>query len=314
MQRFKNLLLYASGGASDSAAADRAARLAHHNQAALKMIAVAEALPGYARLLLSEPKGMQEILERERAALLERLLGSIPTQGLQISTQVLVGRPEREVAQCVQAEGHDLLLAGSDPDASPATSVREVRLLRDCPCPVWLVRPPQDGRLLERVLVALAPQPEPEGATPPDSPDPLQTKVLDLAVSLADWESQDLHVVHAWDTPGEGLLRNFGTAESEVQKYVDYVRSGAERGLTRLLAPHADRFGADQVHLARGAPEEVIPRLAETLRADLIILGTVARTGVSALVLGNTAETLLHRVRCSVLAVKPDDFTPSSRA
>jgi nucleotide-binding universal stress UspA family protein len=37
-------------------------------------------------------------------------------------------------------------------------------------------------------------------------------------------------------------------------------------------------------------------------------MGTVVRTGIPGLLIGNTAETVFHHVRCSVLAVKPDSF------
>ena len=55
-------------------------------------------------------------------------------------------------------------------------------------------------------------------------------------------------------------------------------------------------------------PQIVIPRLASKLQADLIVMGTVARTGIPGLFIGNTAETILGRVECSVLAVKPPGF------
>ena len=37
-------------------------------------------------------------------------------------------------------------------------------------------------------------------------------------------------------------------------------------------------------------------------------MGTVSRTGIAGLIIGNTAETILRSVRCSVLAVKPEGF------
>jgi nucleotide-binding universal stress UspA family protein len=40
-------------------------------------------------------------------------------------------------------------------------------------------------------------------------------------------------------------------------------------------------------------------------------MGTIARTGVSGLVMGNTAETILDQITCSVLAVKPANFVSS---
>jgi len=37
-------------------------------------------------------------------------------------------------------------------------------------------------------------------------------------------------------------------------------------------------------------------------------MGTVARTGIKGLIIGNTAEVILNGIQCSVLAVKPDGF------
>jgi nucleotide-binding universal stress UspA family protein len=37
-------------------------------------------------------------------------------------------------------------------------------------------------------------------------------------------------------------------------------------------------------------------------------MGTVARTGVMGLIMGNTAERVLQKLRCSVLALKPAGF------
>jgi universal stress protein E len=52
----------------------------------------------------------------------------------------------------------------------------------------------------------------------------------------------------------------------------------------------------------------VIPERAERKRADLIVMGTLSRSGVRGFLMGNTAEKILQKVDCSVLAVKPDGF------
>ena len=43
-------------------------------------------------------------------------------------------------------------------------------------------------------------------------------------------------------------------------------------------------------------------------QADLISIGTVGRSGVKGIVLGNTAERVLDTCDCSILTVKPDDY------
>ena len=68
----------------------------------------------------------------------------------------------------------------------------------------------------------------------------------------------------------------------------------------------ADVGGSD--HMVSGDPRVVLPRLADRLNIGLIVMGTVARTGLAGLIMGNTAEAILRSVQCSVLAVKPEGF------
>ena len=56
-----------------------------------------------------------------------------------------------------------------------------------------------------------------------------------------------------------------------------------------------------------GARKE-IPALAKQIDADLVVMGTVVRTGVAGFIMGNTAETILNQSNCSVLAIKPPGF------
>ena len=55
-------------------------------------------------------------------------------------------------------------------------------------------------------------------------------------------------------------------------------------------------------------PEDVIPRVAESLDAEMLVIGTIGRTGLSAAIIGNTAEHVIDRLDCDVLAIKPDNF------
>jgi nucleotide-binding universal stress UspA family protein len=58
----------------------------------------------------------------------------------------------------------------------------------------------------------------------------------------------------------------------------------------------------------QGKPGQLVPELAEKLEVGLIVMGTVSRTGVAGLLIGNAAERILRQVNCSVLTVKPDGF------
>jgi nucleotide-binding universal stress UspA family protein len=63
-----------------------------------------------------------------------------------------------------------------------------------------------------------------------------------------------------------------------------------------------------QIDLLKGNPWEVIPQTTIRHSIDLLVMGTVCRTGISGVLLGNTAETVLDQVDCSLLTVKPSGF------
>lgn len=140
----------------------------------------------------------------------------------------------------------------------------------------------------------------------------LNLQILEMASALALSESAELHVAHVWEAIGEASLR--GSARrpvTEVDAYVDDVRQQRALHLARLIDETVARFGSDlkaQSHLPKGSPRWEIPALASKIEADLVVMGTVARTGISGFVMGNTAETILNQIDCSVLAIKPPGF------
>ena len=97
-------------------------------------------------------------------------------------------------------------------------------------------------------------------------------------------------------------------ARGQVERYVEDSQAEARKALDDLLARAGSRPGRRSVHLLKGDPADVIAGFAKAGRVDLIVMGTVARTGIGGLLIGNTAETILQRVDCSVLAVKPAGF------
>ena len=62
----------------------------------------------------------------------------------------------------------------------------------------------------------------------------------------------------------------------------------------------------EQTHVVEGLPEDVLPEIAEQLDAELILLGSLGRTGWSAALIGNTAEQVVDGLHCDLLVLKPD--------
>ena len=62
-----------------------------------------------------------------------------------------------------------------------------------------------------------------------------------------------------------------------------------------------------QIHVEEGPADVLIPHIASKLNAGVVVLGTVARTGLSGALIGNTAEVVLDMLECDVAVLKPDD-------
>jgi nucleotide-binding universal stress UspA family protein len=59
-----------------------------------------------------------------------------------------------------------------------------------------------------------------------------------------------------------------------------------------------------QIHVEKGPPATAIPQLVEAYAIDLVVLGNAGRGGLQALLVGNTVETVMGVVPCSLLAVR----------
>lgn len=80
--------------------------------------------------------------------------------------------------------------------------------------------------------------------------------------------------------------------------------------MDRVLEEEGQAGLIGQIHrrVASGVPAEEILRMAGNVMADLIIMGTHGRTGVSRLFAGSVAEKVVRQSPCTVICVKPKDL------
>jgi nucleotide-binding universal stress UspA family protein len=95
------------------------------------------------------------------------------------------------------------------------------------------------------------------------------------------------------------------------QDLTQKIRTGYEEEARRILRGVADaavKIGVSvETRIVTGIPFEDIARVARELPADLIIMGTHGRTGMSHLLLGSVAERVLRRAPCPVLTVRKEE-------
>lgn len=245
------------------------------------------------------------VLSAKAAATLERALLADKRRWLARSVATLLpggGRSRIEVAwaadivdwivEAVPREGIDLVVKAGHRSETLFYTPTDWQLLRRCPVPVLIAgrRPRRKNR---RILATID-----AGSTDPVQIG-LNRKVLAAAAPLGALTGAQVHAAYV-------------VAVSTVARDLDLIDLQALERRTRAklgasLAALAGEYGipAQNVVVQAGPPDRVLPRMAARLEADLVVMGTVGRTGASGKLLGNTAEQVLPRLRTSMLAVRP---------
>ncbi len=302
MKRFKKILVYIEGPRGEPALA-QAARLAKRNRAALRVVHVSKKLPEYAHMLTSSVR-VDDLYSSTAASTkdwLEEFVAPIREDGIDVTTHSLHGTPFLEVIHEVKRGRHDLVIKATGEEGwfkERFFGATDLHLLRKCPCPVWIVKPKESPKF-ERVLAAV------DTGSKDSEHAGLSRKILELGSSLAETQGAEFHAMHCWERVEEG---SFGPV-----KWVpmERIREALEEAKHKVQAAFQDAlsdFAPTAIHFLEGAPGRLIPQFVEENRVDLLVMGTVGRTGVPGFFIGNTAEQVLAQVECSVLAVKPDGF------
>ncbi len=305
MKQFKNILLVLNGQESDKQSLRRAAGLAQRNDVSLGLIEVIQAPIGEFYKLRDKLKGrdLSELLIDDRKARMRKLLKA--TRFPLLSMDVMFGIPFIEIIRHVQRHGFDLLIMAAEGKGGVKEKLfgaTSLHLMRQCPCPVWILKPTQVARY-RKILAAV------DLIEPDPVKDGLNRKIVELATSMAETEKGELHLVHVWDFVWESLLvTSGGMNRQDVKAAVKEFKEKHRQALEKLNNEHPVREIRRISHLLRGNAGEVIPKCAEKIRADLIVMGTVCRQGIAGFLIGNTAEQVLQRVNASVLTVKPEGF------
>ncbi len=138
----------------------------------------------------------------------------------------------------------------------------------------------------------------------------LGDRALLEAIRLCDkYQAAELHVLTVADDqivgirlPGQQSVKTKTDAEQEMCKHVgamvdQYIASGGKLAMERV-----------GVYVTTGAAAERIVSLANSIDADLIVVGTHGRNGVKRLLLGSVAEEVVRRALCGVYVIRPRDF------
>lgn len=307
MSLTQRLLLIAPPAMTRTPAFDRAAALALAMQLPLHIVAF-DYLQALAVAGLFAPEQISlardGYLQTHRQWLAEQA-GLMTKHGVEVTSEVVwVQHPYEEILHFVNEMPLTLIIK----DAQEESALKRVfftpldwQLLRDCPVPVHLVTNALNPR--PRNVLAIV-----DVLRSEDQDHVFNDQIIDAATKLAEQCDARLELLHAFDwTAVYAQDMGYGALPLATGIYEALGVAQAE-----AFAALAERHGVPPEcrHFIEGAPVSSICEFAADHRTDVIVMGTVQHKGLNKL-LGTTAEQLLHRAPCSVLAIKPGKILQS---
>jgi universal stress protein E len=138
-----------------------------------------------------------------------------------------------------------------------------------------------------------------------DKPASLDEAILQWSCAIAERTQGVLHALHAYipltvaAAAGNALGPVATSLTPEAMEFEDKEKRKELQALTGRYA-----ISHDHLHLELGIAADILPRKAEELHADLVVMGAVARRGLNRIFIGSTAERALEKMPCDVLIVK----------
>jgi universal stress protein E len=291
--------------ASSQPAVDKAAQLARAFGAKLELFH-GIATPFYIESLGASNGTLQDLENSWQAELkqqLEAVAQKIRKQGVKTTTHVqwdhpafeaILRRAKRIKAGLIVAACHEM-----QHRAASFLRLTDWELLRLSTIPVLLVK---DSKPYQRPVVLAAIDPLHTFAKPTR----LDSEILKVGNAFKSALRGTLHAVHAYvpmvvGLPSSEYLKP-NLAASMDSRARALVKEGFERETRAAAIPPARR------HLVGEHPINAIPATARNTHAGIVVMGAVSRSGIKRFFIGNTAETLLDRIDCDVLVVKPPRF------
>ena len=287
-----------------TAALDKAVALARQNGGRLTLFSVLKESPGIHGFGESVAQDQQASADAERREWLRGLMVPLQHDDIDVVINVAEGISFLEIIRQVLRDQHDLVITTAEETKGIRARVfgaTSMRLMRKCPCPVWVVKRAQT-RPCARILAAVDP------CVYDPKRDSLNPQILQLAGSMARKDAAELHIVHVWSMFGERYLHYSGMTEKVFQEAKEYEKEQHKQHFDTLLNRVDVTDLKPHVHLVEGDPVEYIPKLVTELGIDLLVMGSVGRGGIAGFLIGNTAEEVFNQVDCSLFTLKPKGF------
>ncbi|MFJ2362745.1 universal stress protein [Pseudomonas sp. NPDC087697] len=234
--------------------------------------------------------------EHDHSALLSVLKASLVQDGHSVTTEQAWNKSLHEtIIDVQQAEGCGLVIKQhfhDNPLKKALLTPEDWKLLRYCPCAVLMVK--TEKSWADKVILAAV-----DVGNSDEEHRRLHASIIDHGYDIASLAKGHLHVISAHPSP------MLSSADPVFQ-----LKETIEAHYREQCKAFQAEFDIDDehLHIEEGPADVLIPHIAHKLQASVTIIGTVARTGFSGALIGNTAEVVLDSLEGDVLVLKPQDI------
>jgi len=296
----QNILVIVSGKRRHHVALGRALKFAELYDVKLTLFScVYDPGTEMSPLLSAEAKAkIRQAKIDERLDYLDKLKDFVEAKGIPVETKVMWHRKiQNAVSELCEQLNPDLVVKRISESASsinPFIMPMDWQLLRKCPVPLLLVRD-EEWKTDAPVLAAV------DASAENKAEKDLNRQIVAYAKMFAKIIDTETHVIttHINPTVDNALdIPDFNL--EDLKRQVDELNRKNLRGLTNEF-----KIPETHLHVEEGLAEVKIPEKADELGTQLVVMGTVARSGLKGAFMGNTAERVLTHLQYEVLALKP---------
>ena len=240
--------------------------------------------------------------QRIKDSLLEKadqwLSGYLPEAGkVKVSKEVYWQKHLHDaVMESMRHQDYDLVIKGTLKHGimDRIFTHTDWNLLRHCPAPVMLVKNPAPWKN-NRVVAAI------DATSADEGHQVINDNILSYAEHLSDHFSTDLHMANSYPMVSVAFaMVPEVTAPDNIQKYITEQHEESCKQWA-----HKYNITEDHIHIGEGDADAVVADICDEIDADVLVIGTVGREGISGVLIGNTAELVVDKVDCDVIVVKP---------
>lgn len=238
-------------------------------------------------------KDLEKHVLKKREKELKALLKKEQLSSKQITAKA-VWCKDISKAICKYCENHpiDLVIKSGHRSETWRYTSTDWQLFRYCKTPV-MITAGKSWKKKSRILAAVD----------LTSQNKAKIKLNHLAIteakSLAFETNDEVHLVYALKVPE--ILADMDLIDPK--KYVAKKRKELKPLVDKLCLQYA--IEKENVHIKQGEASKIVPSTANKIKADIVICGSMARKGVQAKLMGNTAEAIIQKLYTDILVVKP---------